>query len=84
MKRNDKTGDLSDLFCDENINKVPFPRIKVIPVRDVPDDCVLVCVWPFCFLACNGAGEDPWEDCEIVCNESGQCFIVCPVIPDGD
>lgn len=61
---------------------MPFPRLRVIPVSEVPDDCVLVCAGPICYLACYGAGEEPFEDCQIVCSESGQCFIVCPYFPE--
>lgn len=84
MNRKNQKGDLSDLFCDHNVNSVPFPKLRVIPVREVPDDCVLVCVGPICYLACYGVGEDPFDDCQIVCTESGQCYIVCPIIPEDE
>lgn len=82
MKRKNHIGDISDLFCDRNVSRVPLSRLEIIPVREVPDDCVLVCMGPICFLACYGTGEEPFDDCEIVCTESGNCYIVCPVIPE--
>lgn len=82
MERKDQKFDLADLSCDHNVNSVPFPKLRVIPVREVPDDCVLVCVGPICYLACYAVGEDPFDDCQIVCSESGQCYIVCPYFPE--
>lgn len=82
MKRKKQIGDISDLFCDSNVSRVPFPRLEIIPVREVPDDCVLVCMGPICYLACYGAGEEPLDDCEIVCTEGGYCYLVCPFIPE--
>lgn len=84
MKRKNHTGDISDLFCDRNVSRVPFPRLEIIPVREVPDDCVLVCMGPICYLACYGTGDEPFDDCEIVCTESGFCYIVCPVVPEDE
>jgi len=75
-----QSNDVSDLFCNPDLQSVPFPKLRIVPVREIPDDCVLVCVGPFCYLACYGVGEDPFEDCEIVCTETGNCYIVCPII----
>ncbi|MBT2681781.1 hypothetical protein J7E38_22745 [Bacillus sp. ISL-35] len=82
MKRKNHIGDISDLFCDRNVSRVPLPRLEIIPVSEVPDDCVLVRVGPVYFLACYGTGEEPFDDCEIVCTESGFCYLVCPVTPE--
>ena len=35
----------------------PLPKIKKIPVRDVPDNCQIVCVGLVCFLACFANDE---------------------------
>ncbi|RSD28679.1 hypothetical protein [Mesobacillus subterraneus] len=69
-------NDISDLLCNPNLRSVPFPKLKVIPVRDIPDDCTLVCVGPICYLACFGADE-AFTDCDIVCDEEDNCFIIC-------
>ncbi|WP_368505254.1 hypothetical protein AB3N04_06325 [Alkalihalophilus sp. As8PL] len=31
-------------------------KIKRIPIREIPDNCELVCVGPFCTLVCYGEG----------------------------
>ncbi len=38
MDRKDQKGELSDLFCDHRVNSVPFPRLRVIPISEVPAD----------------------------------------------
>ncbi len=53
-----------------------FSNVKIIPVRDIPDNCQLVCVGPFCSLVCFG------EDlrvihCDIVCDDAGNCTVNC-------
>lgn len=75
--------DLSELLCDPNARTIRLPRLKVIPVSQIPDECYLVSIGPFCRLVCPGVGEgeDPLDDCVISCTENG-CYMACPYFPE--
>jgi hypothetical protein len=59
-----------------NLQLGSLPRLKIIPIRDIPDNCQLVCIGPICTLACFGteAGE---TNCDIICDDAGNCTIRC-------
>lgn len=53
-----------------------FSKVKIIPVRDIPDNCQLVCVGPFCSLVCFGSDLRVIH-CDIVCDDAGNCTVNC-------
>jgi hypothetical protein len=70
-----------DIFQDYDIVYVVTDTASFIEdenrIKIFPDDCVLVCVGPICTLACYGTGV-PTLDCDIVCDDEGNCFLICP------
>ena len=51
-------------------------KIKIIPIREIPDNCQLVCVGPYCSLVCFGSDLRVIH-CDIVCDEAGNCSVNC-------
>jgi hypothetical protein len=62
--------------CNKGYNKIPCTLPTIIPFREIPDNCVLICNGPFCTLACFGS-ELPSTNCDIVCDEEGNCQLIC-------
>jgi hypothetical protein len=81
-EKNERESCSSQPIFNPNARRYPLPKLKITPIREIPDDCVLVCVGPICTLACYGTGE-PTLDCDIVCDDEGNCFLICPYDPNG-
>ncbi|MDR6121123.1 hypothetical protein QFZ87_000720 [Bacillus sp. SLBN-46] len=75
-KKKDKKCECSNQKNNPILQLGSLPRLQIIPIRDIPDNCQLVCVGPFCTLACFGteAGE---TNCDIICDDAGNCTIRC-------
>lgn len=58
------------------IQPCSLSKIKIIPVREIPDNCQLVCVGPFCSLVCFGSDLQVIH-CDIVCDDAGNCTVIC-------
>lgn len=53
-----------------------FSKLQIIPVREIPDNCQLVCIGPFCSLVCFGSDLRVIH-CDIVCDDAGNCTVNC-------
>lgn len=66
--------------CTKIFNPILQPcscsKIKIIPIREIPDNCQLVCVGPFCSLVCFGSDLRVIH-CDIVCDDAGNCTVIC-------
>lgn len=51
-------------------------KVKIIPISEIPDNCQLVCVGPFCSLVCFGSDLRVIH-CDIVCDDAGNCTVIC-------
>jgi hypothetical protein len=56
--------------------KIPCSLPTIIPISEIPDNCVLICNGPFCTLACFGSAL-PSTNCDIVCDDEGNCQLIC-------
>lgn len=76
-KKNKKDKDCG--CSKQNHNPTALPQVKIIPVRDIPDNCQLVCVGPYCTIVCYGADLRVIH-CDIICDDAGNCTVNC--MPD--
>lgn len=78
-KKKNKKGecDCSEQTFNKIIHLGSLSNVKVIPIREIPDNCQLICVGPVCYLACFAESNLRVIHCDIVCDDAGNCKVIC-------